>query len=77
MVILANGDIIRTTRDNDYNDLMWGVFGAGGRNFAFILEVTLKLHPYLEKKYNFFGVLYQVEHFYNLKEMSLTWLKAF
>ena len=56
---------------------MWGLFGAGGRNFAFILELTLKLHPYPQKDYNFFAAMYQISNFKSLKEIALTWLDAF
>ncbi len=29
-VVLATGEIVTATRDNEYSDLMWGMLGAGG-----------------------------------------------
>ena len=53
-VILPSGYLVTVNWDNEYKDLMWGLLGAGGNNFGFVVEFKLKLLPHPEKKYTYF-----------------------
>ena len=36
-VILPSGYLVTVNWDNEYKDLMWGLLGAGGNNFGFVV----------------------------------------
>ena len=42
-VILANGKLVHASRDNEFNDLLWGILGYGGGKLAIVLELTYLL----------------------------------
>lgn len=43
-VVLASGEAVTATKDNEHADLLWGVSGAGS-NFGVITTLTMKAHP--------------------------------
>ena len=43
LLILANGKIVRATRNNEYKDLLWGLLGYGGGRLALMLQFTIGL----------------------------------
>lgn len=43
-VVLATGEIVTVTYENEYRDLMWGMLGSGGSQLAMALEFTMKIH---------------------------------
>ena len=53
-MILPSGYLVTVNWENEYKDLMWGLLGAGGNNFGFVVEFKLKLISYPEKKYTYF-----------------------
>ena len=44
-VVLASGEIVTASRDNEYSDLAWGLLGSGGQQLGLVLEFTMRLHP--------------------------------
>lgn len=42
-IVLANGDLIIATNDNDYKDLFWAIKGGGGGNFGVVTKFLFKL----------------------------------
>ena len=43
-VVLATGEAVLATKDNEHRDLLWGLQGAGS-NFGIVTKLTMKLHP--------------------------------
>ena len=44
-VLLASGEIVTATRDNEYADLAWGLLGSGRGQFGIVLEFRIKIFP--------------------------------
>ena len=59
--VLADGSIVEMNPDNQYSDLMKGMLGAGGQNFAAATQFTLKLHNYSKKYYSLMRLYYIFE----------------
>lgn len=43
-VLLASGEIVTATRDNEYSDLAWGLLGSGRGQFGIVLEYHMRIH---------------------------------
>lgn len=43
--VLASGELVTVTWDNEYSDLAWGLLGSGGQQLAMVLEFTYRIHP--------------------------------
>ena len=44
-VVLASGELVTVTWDNEYSDLAWGLLGSGGQQLGMVVEFTMRLHP--------------------------------
>ena len=43
-VVLADGKIVRATKNNQFSDLFWALFGSGGGNFGIATRFLFRLH---------------------------------
>ncbi len=43
-VVLADGDIVEATRENENSDLFWALLGGGGGNFGIVTRFLFRLH---------------------------------
>lgn len=58
IAILANGQLVQVDWNNEYKDLMWGLMGGGGSQFAIVLEFTMKIFKTPRGGYSTYNLYY-------------------
>lgn len=69
-MVLANGNIIEATADNEYKDLFWAIRGGGGGNFGIVTHFKFKLSKLNGKVTNFTFVFDG-----HAREVAKAWVK--
>lgn len=44
-VLLASGEVVKATNDNEYSDLFWTLTGGGGNNLGIVLSMKFQVFP--------------------------------
>ena len=86
-VLLADGNIVTATRDNEYSDLAWGLLGSGRGQMGIVLQFTMRIHveqgythlfvPYyftsVESEVDMDNGIYPLDHYLPIYK---TWVQA-
>lgn len=72
-MVLANGEMVYVTKDNQYKDLFWACCGGGGGNFGIV--TSLVLHVFPAKQVTWFNIGWDWEQ--NFETVINKWQELF